>query len=100
MTSPVDPVTPGDNRFYQDAGGSWFMYAVDVERKVAEAVAAERAKTAHGIAAGIEAVRPHIPVSTHPKRRESIIIRSTLNRAARLARSFAAGSETTEEDEE
>lgn len=41
------------------------------------------------VAREIEAARPHIPPSTDPGRRSAVIVRSALNRAARIARGGA-----------
>jgi hypothetical protein len=65
------------------------MTVTGAELLVAEAVAAERAKTANEIAEAIEA-----------EQNSSTFRNVVLKRAARIARSFAAGSETTKEDGE
>lgn len=47
------------------------------------------AATREAVAQEIEATRPHVPVSTDPKRRDSVVVRSTLNTAAGVARGAA-----------
>jgi hypothetical protein len=39
----------------------------------------------------VEAMRPHIPPSNDPERRTAVIVRSTLNRAARVVRATLDG---------
>jgi hypothetical protein len=52
--------------------------------------AAVRAQERQRITDGTEAAKPHIPPSYDPKRRESLITRSTLNRALRIVKGQSA----------
>ncbi len=70
----------------QDETGSAEAWDLADAILVSDLIKAVRREVAEEIVAAIEDRRPHIPVSTDSKRRERVVERSTLNRAARIAR--------------
>lgn len=72
-------------------GFSWETHAPEETRQqlrdmLRSTVVFVVAATREAVAQEIEAIRSHIPPSTDPKRRDAIVVRSTLNTAARVAR--------------